>query len=279
MKIKFINHASVIFECNTTKILTDPWYCGSPFNNGWDLLIEEDIDINSLDFNYLWYSHEHPDHFSVADIKKISEKRKKEITILFQKAPDQKVKKFCEGLGFPVVEMDPFTKYSIGDVQIVCGVEGGFDSWMAVTHEGKTALNINDCRLETDEELLPLKKELGEVDVLLTQFSWANWVGNKGDRSAIEKSRNMVHQRVDNQIKVLEPKFIIPFASYIWFSHEENTFCNDDTITIQEFVDRYPQEKIITMYLEDEWTVGTERLFKFRIQMVARISAFDYSGA
>ena len=73
MKIKFINHASVIFDCGDVKILTDPWYSGSAFNNGWDLLAQNDTDINDLDFNYLWYSHEHPDHFSLVDLKKISD--------------------------------------------------------------------------------------------------------------------------------------------------------------------------------------------------------------
>ena len=260
MKIELINHASVIFKCGETKILTDPWYCESPFNNGWSLLVEKDIDINALDFNYLWYSHEHPDHFSIADIKKISEDRKKEITILFQKTPDQKVKGFCEKLGFKVKELEPMTSYELEDgVIITCGVEGGFDSWISVSHEGKTALNINDCRVEEEEELNEIKDLIGDVDVLLTQFSWANWVGNSGDENAIEISRGLVHYRVDNQIKFLNPDYIIPFASFTWFSHEENSFCNHNAITVKEFVDRYPDENMITLYLGDEWEVGNAR--------------------
>ena len=260
MKIELINHASVIFKCGETKILTDPWYCESPFNNGWSLLVEKDIDINALDFNYLWYSHEHPDHFSIADIKKISEDRKKEITILFQKTPDQKVKGFCEKLGFKVKELEPMTSYELEDgVIITCGIEGGFDSWISVSHEGKTALNINDCRVEEEEELNEIKDLIGDVDVLLTQFSWANWVGNSGDENAIEISRGLVHYRVDNQIKFLNPDYIIPFASFTWFSHEENSFCNHNAITVKEFVDRYPNENMITLYLGDEWEVGNAR--------------------
>jgi len=260
MKIQFINHASVIFKCGETKILTDPWYCGHPFNNGWSLLVEKDIDINKLDFNYLWYSHEHPDHFSIADIKKINEDRKKEITILFQKTPDQKVKGFCEKLGFKVKELEPLKEYELeGGVKIICGIEGGFDSWISVSHEDKTALNINDCRVENEEELDEVKNLVGKIDVLLTQFSWANWVGNSGDEKAIETSKGMVYHRVDNQIKFLKPKYIIPFASFTWFSHEENYFCNHNAITVEEFVERYPDENMITMYLEDEWEVGEDR--------------------
>ena len=259
MKIRFINHASAIIDCGDVKILTDPWYCGSPFNNGWSLLVESDIDINSLDFNYLWYSHEHPDHFSIEDLKKINEKKKKEITILFQKTADQKVKYFCQKLGFEVLELEPLQFYHLkGKVQITCGIEGGFDSWLSVSYKNKTLLNINDCRLETKEDLSPVKKLLGDIDVLMTQFSWANWVGNKGDNRAVEISRNTVHAKNDAQIKILDPKFVIPFASFAWFSHEENCFCNNDAITVEEFSNRYSNRKVITMYLGDEWKVGEE---------------------
>jgi L-ascorbate metabolism protein UlaG (beta-lactamase superfamily) len=38
MNIKFINHASVMFDLGEVRILTDPWYQGLVFNDGWSLL-------------------------------------------------------------------------------------------------------------------------------------------------------------------------------------------------------------------------------------------------
>jgi hypothetical protein len=38
MNIKFINHASVMFDLCEVRILTDPWYQGLVFNDGWSLL-------------------------------------------------------------------------------------------------------------------------------------------------------------------------------------------------------------------------------------------------
>ena len=259
MKIKFINHASAIFDCGDVKILTDPWYTGSCFNNGWNLMVDNKIDINDLDFNYLWYSHEHPDHFSIADLRKISEQKKKEITILFQFAPDQKVKKFCEKLGFKVVEIEEGKDFFIEDVKICIGKEGGFDSWISITHEDKTIVNLNDCRLENEEELAPLKK-LGKIDVLLTQFGVANWTGNDGDLDAISTAQEMIFQKTNEQIKHLKPEYIVPFASFSWFSHEENSFCNNAAIPIKYFVDYYSYtKKIITLYVGEEWVVGEDR--------------------
>ena len=70
--ITFINHASFIIEGNGKSILTDPWYEGEIFNKGWKLLIENETkDINNIldSIDYIWISHEHPDHFSISFFK------------------------------------------------------------------------------------------------------------------------------------------------------------------------------------------------------------------
>ena len=70
--VKFINHASIIISNGNKSILTDPWYSGSSFDDGWKLLYENETDdiINILnDVNYIWFSHEHPDHFSIKFLK------------------------------------------------------------------------------------------------------------------------------------------------------------------------------------------------------------------
>ena len=53
-EITFINHASVKFKLKNKTILTDPWYEGAVFHNGWKLIHEnkkEEIlnHINNLD--------------------------------------------------------------------------------------------------------------------------------------------------------------------------------------------------------------------------------------
>ena len=60
MKIKFINHSSLIIDTGYEKILCDPWYLGTAFANGWRLLHDHAIDVNELDFDKIWLSHEHP---------------------------------------------------------------------------------------------------------------------------------------------------------------------------------------------------------------------------
>lgn len=78
----------MIVESGKTKILCDPWFTGTAFNNGWRLLFENSHDINQIDFDYIWISHEHPDHFFIPTLSEI----KKGKNFLYQQTLDKKVK-------------------------------------------------------------------------------------------------------------------------------------------------------------------------------------------
>jgi UDP-MurNAc hydroxylase len=255
MKITFFNHASVLFDCNGTRILTDPWYNGPAFDDGWSLINNDVKDINSIDFDYIWYSHEHPDHFSISDLKSITNKQSK--TILIQEMEDKKVVNFCEKLGFTVQELSPSQEYKIGNATIRCQAVGGFDSWLSVRDEetGYTALNINDCRVETQEHVDSILRLIGPVDILLTQFGSANWTGNSGDLVAKQKSVAKVFKRLTAQMEGFKPTWCIPFASFIRFSHEENQFCNEHTVSLRDFYEKYKSESdIVIMRPHDVWS-------------------------
>ena len=58
---RFLNHSSFIIG----NILVDPWFKDNIFLKGWNLLKEFDYDINKLSYEYLFISHEHPDHFHI----------------------------------------------------------------------------------------------------------------------------------------------------------------------------------------------------------------------
>ena len=59
-QIKLINHSSILIKSGDIKLLTDPWYRGPAFNNGWSLLYENSTDaikkiLTNLD--YIFISH------------------------------------------------------------------------------------------------------------------------------------------------------------------------------------------------------------------------------
>ena len=102
MHIKFVNHSSLIISCNGINILSDPWLFGDIFCNGWSL-ISKSCNINWNDINYVWISHEHPDHFHIPSLKSIPESIKKNIVFLYQSTIDKKVSKFNQFLYYNIL--------------------------------------------------------------------------------------------------------------------------------------------------------------------------------
>jgi len=258
MKTTFLGHSSILIESGKSKIVCDPWYTGEVFNEGWNLLATPKFKLADLDFNYIWYSHEHPDHFSVPDIKSIPPERRSDITILFQKTIDNKVKDFCINQGFKVKELEPFKEEKLcKDLTIINGNDG-FDSWLYAKDKDHSILNLNDCRLYDVQMLQEVKNKLGNIDALYTQFGYANWVGNEGDLTGPKIARKIIEDQLTKQVEILNPKYIIPFASFIYFCHEENKYWNENTIRIKESYNFLKTLlcKTFIFYPGDKWTVG-----------------------
>ena len=113
MKIRFLNHASFILEYKNFKILTDPYLYGDAFNEGWRLIKEFDHQKYLSNLTHIYFSHEHPDHFSVPFLKSIPKEERNKITIIFQKTFDKRVRSFCEKLGYSFLECENCILYQI----------------------------------------------------------------------------------------------------------------------------------------------------------------------
>ena len=98
IKIKFVNHAFLIFESENIKFATDPWAIGPAFANGWWLEKSTNInwvkELNSCDFIYI--SHNHPDHLNNLTLSKV----KKEMPFLIPEFVTDSTGIFLEELGF-----------------------------------------------------------------------------------------------------------------------------------------------------------------------------------
>ena len=237
-EITFINHASVKFNLKNKTILTDPWYEGAVFHNGWKLIHEnkkEEIlnHINNLD--YIYISHEHPDHFSVnffldKGYQKILLKNKTKI--LFQKTLDKRVFSFLKKNDYDVIEIDEHKPYKIDkNLEINIIKFGYIDSALIIKTDEIKILNLNDCPLNEDKEIKTFKKKFGKFDILLSQFSYAAWKGGKENHTYRKEA---ARKKIDSLKKVsnlLECKHIIPFASHIYFANELNFYMNDEINT------------------------------------------------
>lgn len=260
MQLRFINHASVVFEHAGTRLMTDPWHYGSAFNNGWDLIAETRFSAEEYaEINYLWISHEHPDHFSPRVLLGIPESLRPNITVLYRSTSDKKVVNFCAKKGFAVRELDDDERFELAPgFYATCRTVPLYDSWLLLESPDARVLNLNDAVVHTRRDLEALRRELGRVDVLLTQFSYAAWRGNRADtamRTADAAKKLDVMRR---QIRILQPRYTVPFASFAFFSHAENDFTNDSVNPPARAVEAITEAGAapVLLYPDDRWSVG-----------------------
>jgi UDP-MurNAc hydroxylase len=265
MLIEWVNHASFIVEAGPVRLICDPWLEGTAFNNGWSLLTPTRLAYEDFaSITHIWFSHEHPDHFSPPNLKKIPEEFRRRITVLFHETSDKRVARVCRSLNFTVQELPNCGSVELArDFRIVCGTNGLLDSWVAFFGEGKALLNMNDCVFTRQQELLSIKRKIGKVDVLLSQFSYANWVGNPGDHESHKRHAQRKRSEMSKQIRMFEPSQFIPFASFVYFCHDENFFMNKDVNRISDiyqFTTTDLQTETVILYPQDRWQVGTAAL-------------------
>ena len=75
MKLEFLSSACVKISHNDTSILCDPWLIDGEYLGSWAHY--PPFDFNSKDFDdidFIYLSHQHPDHFSPKTLSKLSKK-------------------------------------------------------------------------------------------------------------------------------------------------------------------------------------------------------------
>jgi hypothetical protein len=260
MNINFINHASILIKTRNISIISDPWLFGNVFNEGWSLLCKSPaVDWSNIDF--IWISHEHPDHFHIPTLLSISDKDKGNLTVLYQNTLDKKVLKWLKNKNFRVRELPLLKKIEIAPkVYIKTGSTPQDDSWLLID-DGKTKfLNMNDCETKTKEYDFVMKnhaKNIGKIDILASQFTFASYLGkNLSYRKKVAKT---LLDKVGFQVEVLKPKYFIPFASFAYFSHPESfsqNKGNNTVIDIYKFINKQNIASPIILYPGDSWKLN-----------------------
>ena len=241
--LRFINHASYYIANDESVLLIDPWVQGSAFNNGWSLLdgstsnaalVAELAELGRK--TYIWFSHEHPDHFSISFIKQLKQDFPGKITVLFQHTKDKRVVNFLRRSQFEVIECQPGETFALdASMAITVFPHADGDSWCLVNAGGRTVLNLNDCALTNADMCQAIKRQVARlcerVDVLLTQFGYANWIGNPFQPELRRAAAEEKIYRIRLQMEILAPRITVPFASFVAFASVDNCYLNDQQNT------------------------------------------------
>ena len=225
-KIQLINHASIYIKLDKeVGILSDPWFEGRAFDNGWSLLHENDENFirQTLDkTNFIYISHEHPDHFSIAFFKKFSNFiKEKNIKIILQKTIDKRVENFLKNkFNLEIIILENY------ETQEICGYSmtlidcGTIDSSLLLETDQTYHLNLNDCdytksQLKKIKSLIKNKKKI----VIYMQFSYAAF---RSDSEWLERASIYKLDKMIEIYNFFNAEFLVPFASFIYFSSSEN---------------------------------------------------------
>jgi UDP-MurNAc hydroxylase len=228
MRIQLISHASTITECDGIQIWSDPWLIGKAFNNSWSLLPGPFFESGMFDtVNYIWISHEHPDHFNIPTLKSFPDFFKEKVTVLFQQKNSSKIFDALRNMGFKRFRYLPNRKFLelAPGVKVYCYQTHLIDSCLAVIHGSKIALNANDAELDT-KDCRSILKDVGHVDVVLNQFSLAGYPGYQDRTRYLPKLASEKLIRLENNHRDLNASVTIPFASFIYFSCTDNKYLN-----------------------------------------------------
>jgi hypothetical protein len=253
-----------LVEAAGVRFLIDPWIENRVFNNGWDLITPTPFSYDDFaTVTHIWFSHNHPDHFSPPNLQRVAPEVRAKITVYFQEASDKGVVSFCKKIGFKeVVELKPGQWVTVADdFRILCEPYQEGDSWLAIRSDGVSLLNTNDCGIRDSRKARAIARKAGDVDVLLSQFSYAFWAGNKEDVGLRRKMANDKLEGLRFQVEMFKPKEVVPIASFVWFCHEENSYLNDSINrpdTTYDYCRRNTQAKPIILYPGERHTPGDE---------------------
>ncbi len=255
-KLEFINHSCIILSNKNISLAMDPWTEGSVFNNSWNLLVNTPNNLveNLKKSNYVWFSHEHPDHFNPPNLKIFNQKT----NFLFQKTKDKRVVNFLSKISNNLKELSFKEEFFLDEsfsIQIIPFQY--IDSMCLIKLNNIRILNLNDCDIKNENQLKIIKNLCGQIDLLLVQFSYAIGKSNKENTDERRIWSSTILKKLSKTINFLKPKNVIPFASFCYFSRNDNFYLNDSInkigYTINVLKKNNPEVNFLCLYPGDVW--------------------------
>lgn len=260
MRIRLVSHASVILSSAGAAIWCDPWLSGKAFNASWSLFPEAVWDPAWLDeIDFLWISHEHPDHLHFPTLRALPPAWKDRVTVLYQDRGSEEVCAALRRLGFAHLRLLPHREsvQLSPSVDVRCYHAPYGDSCLVVRAGGKTCVNVNDAQLD-EAACSQIRQDVGDADVTLKQFSLAGYTGGKDYAQELPRMAESILIHMANVHRWLGSSVTIPFASFVYFSSRDNAFMNryaNRPVAVHEYLENAGCPCGV-LYPGDQWAVG-----------------------
>jgi len=243
-----LNHASLLMVTGGIRLLTDPWYEGGVFDQGWKLRWHnpDALDL-ACTATHLWISHPHSDHLHYPTLKHIAEKNP-DIIVLANHAYNYDIRPQLNSLGFRSVISLPEEK--MVPLSEECTVQrigsGSIDSLLIIRTGGMTILNLNDCVMQKGA-LKKLSTKIGTIDLLFSNFNHAGKLLHFPQKTP-EDVRLSLTKNYQGSIDILKPRYAVPFASFHQYLSPFSLYQNDSLLEPLNLQLAADSSRIISLY-------------------------------
>ncbi len=269
MKVTYIGHACILLESGGTRILMDPWLTDPTYHGTWWHYPPLRVGVRDLPpIDYLYISHEHPDHFDPPTLAQLD----KDVRVLIARYTRKRFRDRLAALGFRrITEVDFGTDVACNGsgltVRLVPPDRAWDDSAILVRDAQHTVFNVNDCHL--DEATLRRLGEEHRIDLAFLTFTGASQypgcfefpLASKIERWAASKGSHV--EEFVHWARVLRARRAVPAAGNFALLAPDQLFLNTPQYvsTPQEAIDRLqaeaPEIEGVQMNPGDVWTPET----------------------
>ena len=174
MLVTYLGHAAIMLEAGGQRLLMDPWLVDPSYHGTWWHFPPLELGPRDLPrIDYLYVSHEHPDHFDPPTLAQLD----KQIHVVIPSFTKKRLRDTLTQIGFRTITELPY------DADFTCGANGPTvrliapdrpwdDSAILVRHGGTTVMNVNDCHLA--EETLSQLGAAHRIDLAFLTFTGAS---------------------------------------------------------------------------------------------------------
>jgi len=266
MLVTYLGHAAIMLEAGGTRILMDPWLTDPTYYGTWWHFPPLELGVRDLPrLDYLYISHEHPDHFDPPTLAQLD----KDIHVVIPRFKKRRLYDTLAHLGFrQITELayeEPFACGAQGPtVHLIRPDRPWDDSAILLQHGGTTVMNVNDCHL--DEATLGRLGREHAIDLAFLTFTGASWYPGCFDfplASKIERALYSKRSHLEEFVhwaQLLNTRRVVPAAGNHAFLAEDQLFLNTPLYanTPAEALDALragaPQIEGLQMNPGDTWT-------------------------
>jgi L-ascorbate metabolism protein UlaG (beta-lactamase superfamily) len=241
ISVSILNHASILLARDGFALLTDPWFEGTAFDNGWGLRWRNDAAFEAAaTASHLWVSHFHDDHLHLPTLRRLAAVNPGVIFIA-NRSYNFDMAEAVQKAGFRnIMPIDERKALDLGNGVLLTRYPAtGIDNMLLIKFCETSVLNYNDCVLSPLARQL-LARKIGKVDLFLSNFNHAGKLLHVKKIDG-ERVRSMLKDNFARTFQEFNPRVVVPFASHHYYRAPESAGQNESLLKVGDLAPLDPR--------------------------------------